>query len=151
MLHQRHKRPSWNYKPSNILESRWLNKAKEMYHYCSLSCYVFRMDKFSNPFLMFHFRMHYVWPLQRQKELHGACNVHPVSSWYFDRMLECVRFSRTFSPLRNTFKWGSWQNLLHLSDRVILYCWLITFCMMDCKGRLLVHCFNTSLSVDLLA
>lgn len=45
-----------------------LNKAKEVYHYCSLSSYVFHTDNFMQAFFMFRFRLHYVWPRQTQRK-----------------------------------------------------------------------------------
>ena len=56
------------------------NKAKEVYHYCSLSCYVFHTDKFMQGF--FHVSIHNALgvAMSETKAKHGAFNINQANN-----------------------------------------------------------------------
>lgn len=57
-----------------------LNKAQEMYDYCSLSCYVFHTGKFMQPFL--HVSIHFALcvAMSETKEKHEALNINQANN-----------------------------------------------------------------------
>lgn len=57
-----------------------LNKAKEVYDYCSLSCYVFHTDTFMKPFLHISIQIALCVAILDTKEMHEAFNINQANN-----------------------------------------------------------------------
>lgn len=60
-----------------------LNKATEVYHYCSLSCYVFHTERFMQPFLHVSVQIGLCVVTSETKETHRAFSVNQANKCLF--------------------------------------------------------------------